>query len=70
MASLLLSAGHPDAYDYALGMLSDEASLVIERVNGQEATRATLLQVAVASVVSKDAGRLFRESIDRLTDGG
>ena len=70
MANLLLSHGHPSCYDYPLSMLSDEAALVIERVNGQEATRATLLQIAVASVVSKDAGRLFRESIDRLTDGG
>lgn len=70
MASLLLSEGHSDAWEYPLGTLSDEARLVIERMNRMEATRVTLLQVAVASVVSKDAGRLFRESIDRLTDGG
>jgi hypothetical protein len=62
----LLANGHIEAQHYPLGMVWDEASIVVEHVNRLEATRATLLQMAVSSVLSKEAGKLFREQIQRL----
>lgn len=48
-------------------MLLDEYNLVVERINGLEVTRATLLQLAVSSVLSKKAGKVFDKQIKRLT---
>jgi hypothetical protein len=64
--SLLLGAGHPDAPLYPVGMVSDEADLVAQRANVAEATRAVLLQMAVSSVLSKQADEQFQEVIKRL----
>lgn len=50
-------------------MVWDEASLVTERLNGLEATRAILLQMAVSSVLSKKAGQEFKRAVKRLTEG-
>lgn len=47
-------------------MVSDEHTLVVERLNGYEVTRATLLQNAVASILSKKGGKLFEKQIARL----
>lgn len=47
-------------------MVSDEHALVVERMNGYEVTRATLLQNAVSSILSKKGGELFRKHINSL----
>lgn len=62
----MLEHGHAEARKYPLGMLSDEVALVVERLNGAEVTRATLLRLAVSSVISKEAGRLFTKQINKL----
>lgn len=65
--SLLLDHGHPYANRYAIGRVFEEARLVVERLNGLEATRAVLTQMAVASLLSKDAGTGFKNLIASLT---
>jgi hypothetical protein len=50
-------------------MVWDEAAIVVRHINHLEATRATLLQMAVSSVLSKEAGKLFRETVNRLNEG-
>jgi hypothetical protein len=47
-------------------MLLDEHNLVVERLNGLEVTRATLLQLAVSSILSKKAGKEFDKHIASL----
>jgi hypothetical protein len=64
--SLLIDHGHPEAMSYPVGMVWDESRLVIERLNGFEVTRATLLQMAVSSMFSKEAGDAFRKELLRL----
>lgn len=64
--SLLLDHGHPEARRYPLGMLSDEAALVVERLNGQEVTRATLLRLSISAVLSKEGGRAFDKEISKM----
>lgn len=68
--SLLLDHGHPEARRYTIGMVWDETNLVVDRLNGQEATRAVLLQMAVSSVLSKEAGKKFDKMIKRMTENG
>lgn len=51
-------------------MVWDETNLVVDRLNGQEATRAVLLQMAVSSVLSKEAGKKFDKMIKRMTENG
>jgi hypothetical protein len=65
----LLSNGHPEARLYPIGLVWDEARIVREHLNRQETTRATLLQMAVASVLSKDAAREFSRTIARINEG-
>lgn len=48
----------------------EEAALVVERDNGQLASEALLMQMAVSSLFSKEAGAEFNKLITRLTDGG
>jgi len=50
-------------------MVWDEALLVAERLNGLEATRAILLQAAVSSLFSEEAGREFGDLIEKLNEG-
>ena len=58
--------GHPLAPRYPFGMASDEARLVVQRVNNGHATTATLLQAAVSGVLSKKANKDFRKVIRDL----
>lgn len=44
----------------------DEALLVMQRINRLEATRALLLQMAVSSVLSNEAGAEFQKILGRL----
>lgn len=66
--SLLLDHGHPLARQYPLGMMMDEASIVIRRVNNGHVTQATLLQGAVSGVLSKKANKEFQKQINRLLE--
>ena len=50
-------------------MVADEAMLVTDRLNRQLASEAVLLQLAVSSVISADAGTLFRTTVEQLTEG-
>lgn len=64
--NLLLANGHPDAHDYSLAVLADEAALVIERLNGRSATDALAFQAAAASIMSKEGGEAFKSIIATL----
>lgn len=68
--SLLLSEGHADARYYPIGMVWDEAKLVVERRNRQFATEALLTQLAVASLLSKKEAKEFSKQIKRLNGSG
>ena len=48
-------------------MLLDEHNIVLERVNGLIVTQATLLRLAVSSVLSKKAGEQFEKEISGLS---
>jgi hypothetical protein len=67
--SLLVAEGHVQAAHYPVGMVFDEAQLVVERLNRAEATRAVLLQMAVSAVLTKEAGEKFNERIALLMKG-
>ncbi len=60
--------GHPHAQFYPLRRVWEESALVVQRLNGVEATRAILLNKAVSAVVSKKAGADFKKTIKSLTD--
>lgn len=64
----MLGHGHPKARLYPLGMVWDEGRLVVDRLNGLMATEMTLLQLAVAGVLSKKAGKEFEKQINRITE--
>lgn len=68
--SLLKDHGHQDAQHYTIGMVWDESQLVVERLNRDHATSATLMQLAVVSVLSKDGAREFKKTIKKLNDNG
>lgn len=68
--SLLLANGHPDARDYPVHRVWEEAELVVDRVNKDLSTETLLLQMAVSSLFSKEAGQEFQKIIKRLSDGG
>lgn len=59
-----------DAQHYPIGMVWDEAALVVERRNREHATNATLMQLAVVSVLSKEGRKEFKNVIKRLNDSG
>lgn len=59
--------GHLQARFYPLGMLEDEALLVIERVNAQTVTEASILQLAVGSILDKKAGKAFEKRLKKLS---
>lgn len=48
-------------------MVIDEARLVSERINGYLASEATLIQMAVSAVLSKEAGESFSKIIKRMS---
>lgn len=66
--SLLLANGHPDAGLYPIGRVHDEAELVSQRISQQMASESVLIQLAVSSVLSEDAGKLFGQEIKRLSE--
>ena len=64
--SLLLDHGHPNAGSYPLGLLGQEAELVVERLNRLEATRTALLQMAVGSVLSEKVHKGLSEMLKTM----
>lgn len=66
--SFLLDHGHPEAADYPICVLWAEVRLAKERIDGQLATQMLLTQTAIASMFAKEAGRSFKEMIERLTE--
>lgn len=65
-----MANGHPDAVQYPIHKVWEEADLVTSRLNQVMATETLLLQMAVSSLFNKEAGREFSKIIKRLTDGG
>ena len=68
--SLLLDHGHPGARQYPVGMVWDEAMLVVERMNREAASNTALLQMAAGSLLSKDAGRQLKKTLKELLGNG
>lgn len=50
-------------------MVWEEATLVVERENQQAASNTALMQMVVASVLSKDAAKSLQKVLKELTDG-
>lgn len=48
----------------------EEADLVVDRINNHLSTETLLIQMAVSSLFSKDAGTDFNNIIKRLSNGG
>lgn len=48
-------------------MVWEEAELVVDRLNRRHATDATLLRLAVSSMLSKEAGELFSKRVAELS---
>lgn len=67
--SLLLDHGHSRAGRYPVGMLQDEAGIVIERMNNDWATAGLVANAAHAATKSKKAVEVFSDLIARLTGG-
>lgn len=66
----MLGNGHPEAAEYVIGRVWDEAELVVERLNSQMVTEAILVQSAVASLLTKEGGKEFTKLTKRLTGEG
>lgn len=65
-----MANGHPDAPFYPVHRVWEEADLVVDRINNDLSTETLLLQMAVSSLFSKEAGRDFHKIIMRLSNGG
>jgi hypothetical protein len=52
-----------------VGTLMVEVRLAEEHVNRQLATEGIITQTAIASVLSKEGGKAFKQLIKGLTDG-
>lgn len=55
---------------YRVGLVWEEAQMVVERLNGFHATNATLIQQAVGSLLSKEAGKNFKKTVESLIKNG
>lgn len=66
--SLLLDAGHSNAQFYPLRRVWEEASIVVDRENGREKTRAVLLNKAVSAVLGKKAAKEFEKTLNEMGD--
>jgi hypothetical protein len=63
---MCLANGHPDALEYPIGFLHDEANLIVERENARIATEAFLIQMAVAGILSQEAREAFTKRLEDL----
>ncbi len=67
--SLLLDHGHHQARHYPIGMVWEEARIVVDRVNQETASSATLMQAAMVGANSKKGAQAFKKILKELTDG-
>lgn len=65
----MIESGHWQARRYPLGMVWEEAQLVVERKNRDAASNTALLHTAAAAVMSKEGGRALKKILKELTDG-
>lgn len=61
--------GHPDAWDYPLAVVSDEAAMIRKRINTLSVTDAILLQHAAGSIMSTEMGEQFHALTKRIMTG-
>lgn len=66
---MLLSAGQAEALKYPIGLLQDEAAIVLERENMGSVTNAFVIRAAFAAVMVEDGHEIFNEMIEVLEDG-
>lgn len=64
-----MAHGHPDARFYPLGMVWEEASIVVERINNEAASNTALLQIAGAAVMGKPGLQQLKKVLKELTSG-
>jgi len=50
-------------------MVWEEAQMVVERMNQEEASRTALLQIAGSAVMSKKGAKLLQKVLKELTNG-
>lgn len=65
--------GHPDAIDYPIAMVWEEAELVVDRKNGELATIAVVIQRATSTTgmtAGKETAAEFNKFIKGLTGEG
>lgn len=67
--SLLLAEGHVDAPDYPIGQVFLEARIAVTRINQAFVTQATLLQLAVGSMLSPKSAQEFQKATKKLLEG-
>lgn len=63
-----MAHGHPEARHYPVPMLWTETRIVRQRVNRDLANNSIFTQKAIASILSKDAGKEFRKDIKALME--
>lgn len=68
MVSLLQAHGHPEARYYPIPILWTETRIVRQRVNRDLANTAILTQMAVGSMLSKEAGKAFDKRVKQLLE--
>lgn len=68
MVNLLQAHGHPEARHYPVPMLWTETRIVRNRVNREMANTAVLTQLAVSSILSKEAGKAFEKHVKSLLE--
>lgn len=61
-----MANGHADAWQYPLGMVADEAALIVSRDNARIASEAIVLKAAVSAVISDAGAKHFNELVDSL----
>jgi hypothetical protein len=61
-----MANGHPEARRYPLGLVFDEAAFVEERENTRIVTESVLIQLAAASIMSKQARSAFTKRLKML----
>lgn len=64
-----MANGHPRAREYPLGMLWDEARIVVNRQTAESAHRALLYRAAISATRSEEGAKAFDKMIMELLDG-
>jgi len=67
--SLLLDHGHQHARFYPIGMVFEEAMIVVERVNQETASHMALMNLVGHAVMSKKGASALKKALKELTSG-